>query len=336
MVVFLCVQLICFIRKKSFYELVNSNLFTTHFDESKFPCKGDRDICSLYEMNVSNGYKEMKKTDMIVSGLVKDSQDTLPVFIERINSLQKFFKSFKVVLFENDSKDDTRRLLLDWEKEKNFVHIIKCNDPVIQSIIKSDSFECKLNLTPAIADGPFSKSRFSKMVKFRNILLEKSKQFVRNPQSTTILMIDTDLVGPFSIDGIAHSFGHSWDMISSYGITGIALTLGNTFYYDLMAYKDSNTTGIPSNPIQLLKVSSTVNGKQRGDPLLPVLSSFAGFAIYKYTSIKDSDYSGDNLCEHINLHDNMISKGFKKLYINPSMIVLPGLQSFYEKYPFMY
>lgn len=335
LLLFLTIQVICYYKNISFYELVKPTHFATKFNEANFKCIEN---CHLYHQQVINGYQNMKNIDCIITGLVKDSENTLPLFIQRITHLQPFFKSLIVVLFENDSSDNTRNILLKWEKSNKNVHIIKCNDPSIQHIIPSNSPQCSLKLTPAISDGPFSKSRFSKMVKFRNILLHKSKEFVTRPNNTYLIMIDTDLKGGFSIDGIAHSFGQDteWDMISSYGLTSIALTLGKTFYYDLMAYKDQNTTGIPTKLKQMFKVHKTVNNKARGSKLIPVQSSFAGFAIYKHNSIKNTDYSGDNLCEHINLHDNMRKQGYDKLYINPNMIVLPGLQSFYEKYPFLY
>jgi hypothetical protein len=49
-------------------------------------------------------------------------------------------------------------------------------------------------------------------------------------------MIDTDTSGPFSIEGLAHSFSTqntlNWDMISANGRTGLVGTLGSFKYYD--------------------------------------------------------------------------------------------------------
>ena len=101
-------------------------------------------------------------------------------------------------------------------------------------------------------------------------------------------MIDTDTHGPFSINGLAHSFSTqpllNWDMISSNGKTGPLFTLGILYYYDHISIyhydKDLYNNILMRNDL-MLKLSSVEN-----DPI-KVESAFGGFAIYKMSSIKN-------------------------------------------------
>ena len=143
-------------------------------------------------------------------------------------------------------------------------------------------------------------------------------------------MIDTDTHGPFSINGLAHSFSTqpllNWDMISSNGKTGPLFTLGILYYYDHMSIyhydKDLYNNILMRNDL-MLKLSSVEN-----DPI-KVESAFGGFAIYKMSSIKNVNYTpvdGKYILEHTIFTNNMKLNGFSNFYIDPKFVFLVGTQ----------
>ena len=56
---------------------------------------------------------------------------------------------------------------------------------------------------------------------------------------------------------------------------------------------------------------------------IKVNSCFNGIGIYKYNDIKNCKYDGNNTCEHVNFHQEMIEKNKAHLYIYPKLIVGP-------------
>lgn len=320
LIVFITIERYCRNKNKSLYEIIHKDYYDIDFKEDIFP--PEVNIIDYYK-TVKKGYKKMREINIVMCGLCKDIENSLPKFIKRMNKLSKYFKQFKIVIFENDSKDDTRQILLKWESENKDVKIIKCPN------------NCKFGKKPAISHGVFSQDRMKMMAEFRNILLDEVWKYYSDYDYCMI--IDVDMKGPISIDGIAHSFGLTnklqWDMISAYGLAGITLTGGMLVYYDLLAYEDNNTD-INKNRLDIFKILYKTSFLPRGSDPIKIKSAFAGLAIYKMSSIKNIRYTPPyNTCEHKTFHRNMIKQGYDKIYINPNMILLCGLQGGYKKLP---
>jgi hypothetical protein len=320
--IYIIILIISMSKKKTFYELTNKQDFDIDFNENKFlPIKNiDR-----YWYLVNKGYERMKQTDIVIGGLFMNSSGIFDKFKARIENMSNLFKSLKCVFFENDSTDNSRILLLDWEEQNPNIHIIKCEE----------NNYCLLKSSKAIKDGQFSETRMIKMAKYRNILLNYiKKNFTHTP---FVGFIDTDIKGGISFDGIAHSFGIEpelkWDMCSAFGMTGLILTLNRLIYYDFIALKTSDYAPNKVNNMNYIEAIKLyfkyIHNLKRGDEPVLVQSAFCGFALYKMDSIRNSDYTPiDNnyLCEHIIFHDNMIRNGFDKIYINPNMLLFAGKQ----------
>ena len=87
----------------------------------------------------------------------------------------------------------------------------------------------------------------------------------------------------------------------------------------------------------MFNIFSKMSNIENRNKLIKTTSSFGGLAIYKmeifnnninYTPIDDV-----YICEHIILSDNMIRNGYDKIYINPNMIILVGVQGDVDRYP---
>jgi hypothetical protein len=310
----------CRIYKKSLIELLYPRYFAdvTRFPEADFKCSSDT-TCKQYDMIVERGYQKMKATKIVFTGLCINIEKKMPSLKKRLEFLGGFFEDYKIVIFENDSTDNTRALLLEWQKSNPNVYILPCpEDP-----------DCKLKNKPAVSHGMFAEARMKKMADFRNRLLRAIRE--RNQEADCVCMMDLDIVGPISMDGVAHSFGlyEDWDSISGYGKTGLVVTGGMSVYYDYLAYKDEKFD-INQNKSHIVPIFLKCLKHKRGDMPFKVLSGFAGIAFYKMhvinAGVTYTPKDGKYICEHIILHNNMIDMGFDRIYINPNMLVLIGPQ----------
>lgn len=309
----LLIETICYFNNKTLHELLYPKDYEVDFNEEKYyPTEN----IGEYKETVKKGYEIMKKTKLVVGGLFRNSSDIFDKFKKRMNKLKELFEDVQIVLFENDSTDNSRVLLLDWEKESPNVHVIKC---------KENDY-CLLKKSAAISHGALSENRIKKMTEYRNIV----KHYVDANFSSYdyFMVIDTDARGAFSINGLAYSFGNKtqWDMIGAYGVFGLTLTFSSLMYYDYMALFENYTKYFLFGNLSQVIAVNTIN---KNSDLLKVNQAFGGLAIYKMSSIKNVDYTPkDNkyICEHISLNNNMRDNGHDKFYINPKLIFLVGKQ----------
>lgn len=281
------------------------------------------------------GLQVMKKSKVVFAGLARNIEDTIPVIIQRIESTAGYFNEYRVVVFENDSEDKTRELLKKWEQKNKQVHLLTC----------PEHKDCKLNDLKMYDYGSQSKKRISKMAAFRNRYL----QFIKNNYHDYdyLIVLDLDLQGPWSLNGLADSFGYNdWDAIFACGLHSLIGTYGNYLVmYDGMAYVGFDEIfNTKINPFKNYFKMNFIDGlglpSCRG--LVPVKSSFSGMALYKISSLKNAYYSAQRLCEHIALHEMIYNNGHQNLFVNPKLQLLSGHQgppnilqfivdSFYQK-----
>lgn len=310
-------EIYCYNKNKSFHEILYPNDYNIIFNEEKY--KPTNDLDNYYKI-VNNGYNIMKTKKIVIGGLFKDSAHIFNKFKNKINNLSNYFIDIQIVIFENDSTDNSRILLLNWEKEQNNVHIIKCIE---------NNF-CLLNNKSAIKHGILSENRMKKMIKYRNII----KKYIDDNFSDYdyFMNIDTDTKGSFSMNGLAYSFGTDteWDIISAYGIAGIVLTGSKLLYYDYIAYLN--------NFISFNSFKNFINiNSIKNTGLFKVDHAFGGLSIYKMSSIKNADYTPLDkkyICEHTIFSNNIKKNGYNNFYINTYLIFLVGKQG--PEYFFFY
>ena len=324
-IIFLVIERLCRNKKKTLNQILKPDWYkdVTKFPQKDFKCKKN---CIEYNRRVKVGYKVMRTKRVIFAGLCINIEDKIANLYKRFTYIGQFFKDYKVIMFENDSKDNSRELLKQLSKKNRQFELIECEDVV----------DCKFKTISASEHGMLSENRMKKMANYRNRVLEYIKKY---KSWDSFCIIDLDLDGPISIDGIAHTFSHynDWDAISAYGLNGITMSLGKPVYYDQLAYKDNNLDTY-KNKLNYLPVFVNINTYNVGDTIIKVQSGFAGLSFYKYEILNyDITYTPkDNVykCEHIIFHENMIANGFNRIYINPNMLLLSGVQGPVNKYPF--
>jgi glycosyltransferase involved in cell wall biosynthesis len=268
------------------------------FPEHFFPTNSEWG--SDYRRLLTIGQCRMRQSTAVISGLARNVAEILPVTIARIERIGESFGDYRVVIYENDSHDETRSLLLAWAKRNPRVRVIveTIGDPV------NPCARCL--------------QRAARMANYRNRCLDVIREEFADFDYA--LMLDTDLKGGWSYDGIANTFGHDhWDFVGSNGIIfkRVGRELNVPIQYDAWAFRwDENFSALPTASVNVLRW-------QRGQPLVPVTSCFGGLGIYRMTALLSARYSGWD-SEHIPLHQAMRKKGFNRMFINPSQIALYG------------
>lgn len=134
------------------------------------------------------------------------------------------------------------------------------------------------------------------------------------------IVLDTDLKGGWSTDGIANTFGHEdWDVVGSNGIIfkRLGRELNVPVQYDAWAFRwDDQFTPLPTGVVNALQW-------QRGQSFVPVSSCFGGLAVYRMPALLSANYDGWD-SEHVPLHRQMRRNGFNRMFLNPSQMTVYG------------
>jgi len=254
-----------------------------------------------YENSISKGRKHAQQQRVVICGLARNLANILPHTLKQIEEIASLFADYRIVIYGNDSTDSTLDILYTFQKKNPKLHVIseKLGDPVNRSI------RCL--------------ERTSRMARYRNRYREfVDKQF---PDFDYALVMDMDLPGEVSCEGVAHTFGQDdWDFT---GANGIIRKRGvfteQLLHYDAWAFRRFGSF----EAISTREVNHFF--WRAGDPLVPVFSCFGGLGIYRMEAMKCCFYEGGD-CEHVPLHRQMREKGLNRLFMNPSQITDYGVR----------
>jgi hypothetical protein len=255
---------------------------------------------AAYRESVACGWSRMAGSRIVFCGLARNVGDLLPATIARIERLAESFADYRVLIYENDSDDSTPAQLAQWAATNRRV-------VVISETRRRPRHDSIRSLTRA-ADMADYRARCQEQVARRWADFDYAS------------VVDTDLAGGWSYDGVAHTLGSdSWDFVGSYGIIyqRHKLTLNRPLHYDVWAFRRSGSYA----PIE--GIAGNLLAWSRGEPLLPVHSCFGGLGLYRMPAWLAGSYGGGD-CEHVVLHRRMREAGFGRQYLNPSQIVLYG------------
>lgn len=273
----------------------------------------------------TKGFEIAKNKRMIICTLLRDAANKINEIRKRSESIGKMFADYRILVVENDSSDGTRKKLLKWKKENPRVIILGCG--VDQNV-------CRLRSASSKTDGHgVDRKRIQKMVTLRNIYLDfiKNSSVLRNFDYTTVW--DLDIVGSVYLDGVANTIAQFEKISSANAICGYGMYRWGflKLYYDTYAHIDfGDKFHIDLKTLHDLKKGIGISKYKRGHPLIPVVSCFSGFTIYKTSSLLndnvryDMSHPDKNLeCEHVRLNRKLgefNSPTQPSVYLNPSMI----------------
>ena len=268
------------------------------FDEQQFTPTVDE--LDTYVRDVSVGYERMRNRRLVIAGLARDVAGVLPKTIARIERQGRFFSDYRVVIYENDSSDDTPELLAAWARR----------NPRVISV--SETRREPVNKPSRCLD------RARRMAFYRS----QCQQVIERECASfdNVMLIDTDLDGGWSYDGVAHTFAHdSWDFVAANGIIFRRRWLQpNSFVqYDAWAYRDdADFTALTTKQVNYIRYC-------RGEQMRPIFSAFGGVGLYRMPAYLAGHYEGSDV-EHVTFHQSLHRQGYCRTFLNPNLFAVYG------------
>lgn len=268
-----------------------SSYFASRFPEDMYLVAPGRE--EEYAARVIYGFNKMLESKIVIGMLVRDLETILPFTLARIDALRSMFCDSVVVVYENDSTDRSKEILI----QSNHINLI------------SENLDWPIN------EQDKSTARMKRMAYFRNAC--RTEMLRHN--ADIYMFYDSDILGGFSYEGIANSFSYNWDVCGSNSVIyDIYNDNKRRLYYDTFAFR------LPEYLVDEQEHSESKNLMifHRGDTPLNVASCFGGLGLYKKEIFENPkyQYSSDD-CEHATFHIPMFLDG-ANILINPSQIVL--------------
>ena len=265
----------------------------------------------LYE----NGLKVVCDKKVVFCGMVRDCAKELNHNITTIEKIGSYFSDYRIVIFENNSKDDTKLVLTRWMSNNKRVNAIvnDFDETKYQQIPKDPSYYL-----------PNCRRRIQKYVDYRNMYMEYLDQMDFESDYTVILDMDVDRI---DVKGFITSFGNKleWDVITANGYSTSPKLKRR--YHDTYALCEFGNENGKQSVDDIIAYRDIFSKLKKGMPFIRVFSAYGGLAIYKSSSLLNARYSiiynnykGIEVrCEHYSLYKVLAERGFDKVYINPNM-----------------
>ncbi len=261
--------------------------------------------------------KKSSEINVAVGILARDCADALRQNIPRVDEMCSSFKSYKIIVYENDSKDDTKELLTSWAKRNSNVKAIMedGNTITIPDEIQYNPYPEK------------SKLRIERMVGFRNRLLDEMEK--ENPDVCIFVDIDLEWIDPKTVPVAIDNAPKDWGGL--FGNGKVIRRYSKVFFerpqlYDSYAYVKEGVDPYSIGTWLLDKSFHEVNGgimyyDIRKSPYVPCTSAFNNIGIYKWEAIKGLRYKvvqtkklepfNAALCEHVLFNMSVIKRGYR-------------------------
>lgn len=271
---------------------------TSEFPEDAFPPVPEH--AREHHRTCQRGRLAMAQARVAITGLARNLGSVLPTTIARVERLGRLFADHRVIVYENDSTDDTKLILRSWAARNRRIHVTTedCSDPV------NPTTRCL--------------QRIERMARYRTHCQDAVRAIC--PDYDFTIVIDLDVAGGWSEEGVASTFGQEgWDFVGANGL--IYRREGFDFnalrQYDMWALRfDEAMTPLPTQDARRYRF-------RRGEPLVPVTSCFGGLGIYSMSAYLAGRYAAADL-EHAEFHRELRRQGFKRLFLNPSQVLVYG------------
>lgn len=254
------------------------------------------DVCIL-----DCGEKHLQNSSIVFCGLIKNASENIDNAKRNIYSVVKKCKRYKVILLENDSKDNTREKLLQWVSEDINVVVLGCGVNVKK---------CSINDIKNVNDKDYGKRRIDKMIYLRNIYLRYIYENYSDYDYTIVYDYDLKLV--CYKDGLYKAFYNLYTDNSINVLSPYAFKYFNFWLYEWYRLLDSYAF-VKENPqdkddyLDDSKKRTYCDKIAKKGKLFKVTSSFGAMNIYRMSALLQKYYRtyeiGDKaVCEHVCLH----------------------------------
>ena len=258
----------------------------------------------------------ISKASLVVCSIVRNAERGLRRNIPVIRELCNRFRDYRVVVFENDSKDGSVDVLKAWAADDPKV-VCFCRLLGVRTIPRAEEVACN----------PFySRFRIEKMAAFRNQYLDYVETQGWNPDYLIVVDLDVERL---DVDAILTSFGDGpeWDAVTANGYSLSPRLLRR--YHDTYALVEEGKEDIPQTEASIKEAQYRWGSLRPTDAWVPVFSAFGGLAIYRYECLRGLRYqcldNGDPRvevrCEHFSLYRQMRERGYSRVFINPALLL---------------
>jgi len=235
----------------------------------------------------------------LICSIVKDCDERLNNNIKLSIETGKIFNKYKIIIYENNSTDDTKNIL---ETFKNNENIMIISEDIIDVVIRTNS-KVWTNLEMTGLNNP---CKIEQKTNARNRVLQEIRKNEYN-EYTYVMWIDMNSYGWF-LKGIIDSFikKNMWDVIYANG-----LHHNSHKYYDMYSYRDLYFLFGPELLHEYYwNIEKEVNVLNE-EGLVPVFSAFGGIGIFKKSIFDNRNYQ----CvvnEHVKIFYRKILHKYKR------------------------
>ena len=208
---------------------------------------------------------------VLICGIGRNIESAVENTIQSAEKLGECFLDYRVIIYENNSTDGTKKLLRQWAKKNRKVVLL--SEYVRKKQLVHDFAMKRLNRTEAIA-------------RARNQVLDVAMS-PKFDDYKYIIWADLDFARPWDVEQVVETIlhpEHEWDAVLAYG------------QYDLFAFRDERCPiGYELIGLSYWDHLDRVAKEFVIDPEGPwrkVYSAFGGLGIYRRSSIQGCRYCG--------------------------------------------
>jgi hypothetical protein len=292
--------------------MYDGEYYYSKFPESLFSAVNAEE----FKLRILSGLETCKGLNVAFCCLGRDVESILHTNMCRINKTSSFFNDSHIFIIENDSSDNTASMLQQYAFKDERIKVI----------------------SPSIPDKRFysntghesiSIGRVSKMATLRNIYLDELS-YLSNIDY--VIVIDLDLEGGWSYDGILDCFSKHYPPWSAMTANGLLFqeesisvnskkqSKTKKLFFDTWTFRELGEEKFKGHGIYRNM------SLEKGDRPIKVGSNFGGLGIYKFKDIIKCEYrpstpDEEACCEHVSLHQQIRKRG-GEVFVNPSLITL--------------
>lgn len=263
-------------------------------------------------MDMHRGKRWAKSHSVIFAGLIRNSESAVRSSYEMLTRIGRFFKDYKFIVVENDSRDHTASIMAKISQEDHRYRIVT-------STLKMHD------------DRGLQAGRMRRMATLRSRVQALVREELLGSNSTDldehlVVLYDFDLnvFGPhvvtphafFGALGRQETLRNDWDMLCANSLRHIDKVPSNPVgLWDCFAFRDLNNDSY-NVPDCIDTIGHTLYAQY---DLVPVHSCFGGLAMYRPERFLQCEYDPHvNDCEHVVLHKCMRERGSEgRMFMDP-------------------
>lgn len=271
-----------------------------------------------FEYLYKNGVEEVKDKKILFCGMVRDSGAEVKHNIPVLEKMASYFVDYRVVIVENNSKDNTKDVLKAWATSNPKVIAI-CND----------FDESKYDAIPkeSCYNSPNSRRRIQKYCDYRNIYCDYIVDKL-DFDSDYYVEIDLD-IARINIKGFITSFGNNleWNAIIANGYSYSAKLKRR--HHDTYCLLEHGKENMPDSLEKIELYREAFEPFKLGMPFVRVGAGMGGMIIWKTRERKHirykvipNNYGGVEVyCDHVCIFKQMKEESHDKFFLNPNLVV---------------